>query len=82
MGEYGEHWNFFFTLAAVSALTAVVRLPPAALLPVGAVVLAAHQASGIWPSQDINVSSSPAITSPLTAGYHLIIGRLVWYPGA
>ena len=44
VGEYGEHWNFFFTLAAVAALTAAVRLPPAALLPAGAFVLTAHQA--------------------------------------
>ena len=46
VGEYGEHWNFFFTLAAVVALTAAVRLPPAALLPAGAVVLIMHQACG------------------------------------
>ena len=44
VGEYGEHWNFFFTLAAVAALTAAVRLPPAVLLPAGAVVLTTHQA--------------------------------------
>ena len=28
MGEYGVHWNFFFTLAAVSVLTSFVNIPP------------------------------------------------------
>ncbi len=54
MGEYGEHWNFFFTLAAVAALTYAVRLPPAALLPAGAVILAAHQASATSPRQCVH----------------------------
>ena len=49
VSEYGEHWNFFFTLAAVASLTAVVRLPPAALLPAGAIVLAAHQVRATHP---------------------------------
>ncbi|KAL2512913.1 Peptidase M16 M domain-containing protein [Abeliophyllum distichum] len=28
VGEYGVHWNFFFTLAAVSILTSIVNVPP------------------------------------------------------
>lgn len=27
-GEYGVHWNFFFTLAAVSILTSIINIPP------------------------------------------------------
>ncbi|XP_021678266.2 uncharacterized protein At4g17910 isoform X2 [Hevea brasiliensis] len=27
-GEYGVHWNFFFTLAAVSILTSIINVPP------------------------------------------------------
>ena len=27
-GEYGVHWNFFFTLAAVSILTSIIKIPP------------------------------------------------------
>ncbi|XP_060207614.1 uncharacterized protein At4g17910 isoform X2 [Lycium barbarum] len=28
VGEYGVHWNFFFTLAAVAILTSMINLPP------------------------------------------------------
>ncbi|XP_047325965.1 uncharacterized protein At4g17910 isoform X2 [Impatiens glandulifera] len=28
VGEYGVHWNFFFTLAAVSILTSVINISP------------------------------------------------------
>lgn len=28
VGEYGVHWNFFFTLAAVSILTSIVNIHP------------------------------------------------------
>lgn len=27
-GEYGVHWNFFFTLAAVSILTSIINIQP------------------------------------------------------
>ncbi|XP_058189780.1 uncharacterized protein At4g17910 isoform X2 [Rhododendron vialii] len=28
VGEYGVHWNFFFTLAAVSILSSIINIPP------------------------------------------------------
>lgn len=28
VGEYGVHWNFFFTLAGVAILTSIINLPP------------------------------------------------------
>lgn len=27
VAEYGQHWNFFFTLAAISILTSFVNIP-------------------------------------------------------
>jgi phosphatidylinositol glycan class W len=45
VAEYGVHWNFFFTAAAVSLLTLLSQLPPRLLLPAGLAVAAAHQAA-------------------------------------
>ncbi|XP_015085380.1 uncharacterized protein At4g17910 isoform X2 [Solanum pennellii] len=28
VGEYGVHWNFFFTLAGVAILTSIINIPP------------------------------------------------------
>lgn len=44
VGEYGVHWNFFFTVAAVSALTLLVWVPERLLAPAGLAVTALHQA--------------------------------------
>ena len=63
VGEYGEHWNFFFTLAAIATLTAAVRLPPAALLPAGCFVLTAHQASAAAPSRGLTRGFCRSLTS-------------------
>ncbi|WVZ55662.1 hypothetical protein U9M48_006295 [Paspalum notatum var. saurae] len=40
VGEYGVHWNFFFTLAAVSILTSIVRIHPKYCGLVGLLILA------------------------------------------
>ncbi|KAJ9707191.1 hypothetical protein PVL29_002265 [Vitis rotundifolia] len=42
-GEYGVHWNFFFTLAAVSILTPIVNLPPQYCGILGSLILIGHQ---------------------------------------
>eukprot|EP00232_Nephroselmis_pyriformis_P023213 CAMPEP_0182858854 /NCGR_PEP_ID=MMETSP0034_2-20130328/3932_1 /TAXON_ID=156128 /ORGANISM="Nephroselmis pyriformis, Strain CCMP717" /LENGTH=108 /DNA_ID=CAMNT_0024990347 /DNA_START=99 /DNA_END=422 /DNA_ORIENTATION=- len=44
VGEYGVHWNFFHTLAAVGVLTAAAPVPAAARGTLGVLVLAGHQA--------------------------------------
>jgi hypothetical protein len=28
MSEYGVHWNFFLTLAAISTITSFINIPP------------------------------------------------------
>ncbi|KAL6878390.1 hypothetical protein ACP4OV_012560 [Aristida adscensionis] len=45
VGEYGVHWNFFFTLAAISILTSTVRIHPKYCGFVGLLILAGYQ---IW----------------------------------
>ena len=49
IGEYGAHWNFFFTLAAVAALAAAAPAPvrggAAAAAAAAAAVLTAHEAA-------------------------------------
>ncbi|CAL4914636.1 unnamed protein product [Urochloa decumbens] len=51
VGEYGVHWNFFFTLAAVSILTSIVRIHPKYCGLVGLLILAGYQ---IWLSSGLN----------------------------
>lgn len=43
VGEYGVHWNFFLTIAAVNLLTTIVNPGPRVLLPLGAAVLCGYQ---------------------------------------
>lgn len=42
-GEYGVHWNFFFTLAAVSILTSIINVPPEYSGILGSVILIGYQ---------------------------------------
>ncbi|KAK1262414.1 hypothetical protein QJS04_geneDACA008816 [Acorus gramineus] len=43
VGEYGVHWNFFFTLAAVTLLTSIVNIHPRHCGVVGSLILIAYQ---------------------------------------
>ncbi|KAK8970018.1 hypothetical protein KSP40_PGU008090 [Platanthera guangdongensis] len=43
VGEYGVHWNFFFTLAAVSLLTSIISIHPKYCAIFGLVILLAYQ---------------------------------------
>ncbi|XVF13642.1 hypothetical protein REPUB_Repub08aG0225300 [Reevesia pubescens] len=52
VGEYGVHWNFFFTLAGVSILTSTVNVPPKYSGILGSVVLVGYQS---WLTNGLNV---------------------------
>ncbi|XP_022923254.1 uncharacterized protein At4g17910 isoform X4 [Cucurbita moschata] len=43
VGEYGVHWNFFFTLAGVSILTTVINIPPQYSGIIGTTILVGYQ---------------------------------------
>ncbi|XP_068641894.1 uncharacterized protein At4g17910 [Aristolochia californica] len=43
VGEYGVHWNFFFTLAAVSLLTSIICIRPCYSGPLGSLILIGYQ---------------------------------------
>ncbi|XP_044467205.1 uncharacterized protein At4g17910 isoform X2 [Mangifera indica] len=43
VGEYGVHWNFFFTLAGVSVLTSITNVPPKYCGILGSLVLIGYQ---------------------------------------
>jgi hypothetical protein len=43
LGEYGLHWNFFYTIAAVALLTLALPVPPRWLGPLGLALSAGHQ---------------------------------------
>ncbi|AES62514.2 GPI-anchored wall transfer protein [Medicago truncatula] len=43
LAEYGVHWNFFFTLAAISILTSFINIPPQYSGVFGSLVLVGYQ---------------------------------------
>lgn len=43
VGEYGVHWNFFFTLAGVSILTTIINIPPQYSGIFGTTILVGYQ---------------------------------------
>ncbi|KAJ3700048.1 hypothetical protein LUZ61_003753 [Rhynchospora tenuis] len=43
VGEYGVHWNFFFTLAAVSILTSFIQIHPKYCGLLGVLILSGYQ---------------------------------------
>uniref|UniRef100_A0A0E0KEB7 GPI-anchored wall transfer protein n=1 Tax=Oryza punctata TaxID=4537 RepID=A0A0E0KEB7_ORYPU len=51
VGEYGVHWNFFFTLAAISTLTSIIRIHPKYCGLAGLLVLTGFQT---WLSFGLN----------------------------
>ncbi|XP_071698347.1 uncharacterized protein At4g17910 [Rutidosis leptorrhynchoides] len=44
VGEYGVHWNFFFTLAGVAVLTSIINVSPKYCGLVGFLILIGYQA--------------------------------------
>mgnify|MGYP001807706513 CR=1 FL=1 len=48
LGEYGLHWNFFYTIAGVTLLTLAVPVPSHLLGPLGLAVTGCHQLLLSW----------------------------------
>jgi hypothetical protein len=48
LGEYGLHWNFFYTIAGVTLLTLAVPVPSHWLGPLGLAVTGCHQLLLSW----------------------------------
>ncbi|DBA88184.1 TPA: hypothetical protein ACH3X2_005171 [Trebouxia sp. C0005] len=51
--EYGVHWNFFLTVAAVSTLTTIAPIPKPYSLAAGCLVSAIHQLALSWGLIDV-----------------------------
>lgn len=64
LGEYGLHWNFFWTIAVVNIATLAVPVPPSFLAAVGLSVTAVHQALLMV---DVGLTSSGSLSSWMTA---------------
>ncbi|GKU95766.1 hypothetical protein SLEP1_g9087 [Rubroshorea leprosula] len=52
VGEYGVHWNFFFTLAGVSILSSIINVSPKYSGLLGSVILLGYQS---WLMNGLNV---------------------------
>ncbi|KAJ6798374.1 Uncharacterized protein M6B38_211635 [Iris pallida] len=76
VGEYGVHWNFFFTLAAVSILTSIVNIPPKYCGIFGIVILIGYQSCLICGLNDYLISNERAsnIVSQNKEGFFSIFG--------
>jgi hypothetical protein len=61
VGEYGVHWNFFASVAAVALLSHAVRVPPRWLPILAAAVTCVHEVCALAYVQSIFLASVAAI---------------------
>uniref|UniRef100_A0A7N0TAJ2 Phosphatidylinositol-glycan biosynthesis class W protein n=1 Tax=Kalanchoe fedtschenkoi TaxID=63787 RepID=A0A7N0TAJ2_KALFE len=76
VGEYGVHWNFFFTLAAVAILTSVIRIPSKYCGVLGSLILFGYQ---VWLSLGLRSyllsdKRGPGIISQNKEGIFSVVG--------
>jgi hypothetical protein len=69
LGEYGLHWNFFYTIAAVTLLTLAVPVPPQWLGPLGLGLSTAHQ---LLLNSDLSKVWAGSSSSSSSAGQYLL----------
>ncbi|KAJ7524446.1 hypothetical protein O6H91_17G005900 [Diphasiastrum complanatum] len=76
VGEYGVHWNFYFTLAAVSLLTSLIHIPTYYCGLLGVVVLTVYQALLLfgWNKYLLSSDRGPGLVSLNKEGFFSIFG--------
>ncbi|OAE33024.1 hypothetical protein AXG93_1913s1260 [Marchantia polymorpha subsp. ruderalis] len=81
VAEYGVHWNFFFTLAAVALLTSLIHVPAAYCGSLAVVILGGYQASLSFGLNKYLLSSErgPGLISLNKEGVYSIFGYWSMY---
>nr|GLL44535.1 uncharacterized protein At4g17910 isoform X2 [Ipomoea trifida] len=81
VGEYGVHWNFFFTLAGVAILTSIINVPPNYCGILGLLILLGYQVLLLLGLNEYLLSDKRGadLISQNKEGIFSIFGKLLTY---